>query len=161
MFPDLASSNLFLRLRALSVYNSFSPVYLRSKEHAQKAAEAFYHGMCENNLVLRVFSARALQNNLENEDVHQYLLGALEKVVLQYLSLLEEIHLEELIKALETIVHDFYEHIAPFAVGLCEKLALAYKNIVADEGAAEVSQEELTAAGCMSTIKRVVSSVAA
>ena len=34
VFPDLASSNLFLRLRALSCYNTFNPVYLRSKEHA-------------------------------------------------------------------------------------------------------------------------------
>ncbi len=85
----------------------------------------------------------------------------LEHLLKTYLKIMDDIDFDELIKALQELVENYQEDIAPFAIGLCQKLGEAYIRLVQIKGTGDNEDQEtsLSAEGLMSAIRRVLESI--
>ena len=74
---------------------------------------------------------------------------------------MDDIDFDELVKALENIVEVYEEEIAPYAVGLCNKLGEAFIRLMNAKGSGDNEDQEtcLTADGLMTAIRRVLESI--
>jgi hypothetical protein len=54
-----------------------------------------------------------------------------------YLKIMDDIDFDDLINALQEIVEVFEDEIAPYAIGLCGKLAEAYIRLISVKGTGE------------------------
>lgn len=61
----------------------------------------------------------------------------LEGLLKTYLKIMDDIDFDELVISLQELVETFNEDIAPFAVGLCQKLGEAYVRLVNAKGTGE------------------------
>jgi uncharacterized protein (UPF0248 family) len=79
------------------------------------------------------------------------------------LDVLDEFFIEDLIEALNEIVHTFYEEIIPYSIQVCEKLAEAYEEIMSQIPPDDIEMNDAkattTANGCINAIYRVVTSI--
>ena len=70
-----------------------------------------------------------------------------------------EIENEELVTALEEIVHNFQDDIEPYAVNLCENLVQAYMRLVKTDFEEDDGESAMAAVGCVTAIRRIMNSV--
>jgi len=79
------------------------------------------------------------------------------------LEALDEFFIEDLIETLNEIVHVFNDEAIPYSLDVCEKLADAYQDIMAQLGQSEDDMENSklgnTANGCISGIFRLIASI--
>jgi importin-7 len=79
------------------------------------------------------------------------------------LEVLDEFFIEDLIEALNEIVHVFYEEIIPYSIQVCEKLSEAYEEIMVQLGQEDFdmndSKQTTTANGCVNAIYRIITSI--
>jgi hypothetical protein len=161
IFPELKSENAFLRARACWIYGQFGSFPFANPEHLQFSLNHIFENMQAGELPVRVSAAIAIKGLLEHEAAVNFLRPGLESLLRNYLKLMDEIEFDELVIALKTIVEAYDEEIAPFAVGLCQKLGEAYVRMLAIKGTDEEEDQEtsLTADGLISAIRRVLDSI--
>jgi hypothetical protein len=74
---------------------------------------------------------------------------------------MDDIDFDQLVAALQQIVVVFETDIAPYAVGLCQKLGQTYIRLINSQGPEEEEDQEtqLTATGLVVAIRRVLGSI--
>lgn len=95
-----------------------------------KAAEAVVNHLINNHPVVRVEASLALAELLDHEDVVQLIRPNLGNVLSRFLKTLDEIEVEDMVKALSKIVDVFGEELAPFAIALCQRISQAYIKLL-------------------------------
>lgn len=98
---------------------------------------------------------------LSHEIAVEFLRPGLEQLLKTYLKIMDDIDFDELVQALQELVEVYNEEIAPYAVGLCQKLSEAYLRLVSQKGEGDQEDQEtsLTADGLMTAIRRVLMSI--
>jgi len=67
---------------------------------------------------------------LDQEIAVEFLRPGLEHLFKTYLKIMDDIDFDELVKALQELVEVYEEEIAPYAIGLCQKLGDAYIRLI-------------------------------
>ena len=94
------------------------------------------------DLPLKVTSAIALARFLKHENVIGFLKAGLHQVLMGFLSIMDTIDYDGLVKALQRIVECFEDSIAPDAMGLCEQLSKSYVRLILSKGSGEQEDQE-------------------
>ena len=161
VFSELSSSNNMMRARACWVYGQFGKFPFNNQDHLRGALNAIYENLHHQDLPVRVEAALALNNLLNHEIAIEFIRPGLESLLKTYLKIMDDIDFDALVHALQNIVDIYGEQIAPFAVGLCNKLGEAFVRLINSKGSGENEDQEtsLTADGLMSAIRRVLESI--
>ena len=74
---------------------------------------------------------------------------------------MDDMDFDELVKSLQQLVEVYEEEIAPYAIGLCQKLGEAFIRLTSSKGSGddEDTERALTADGLMSAIRKVLMSI--
>lgn len=133
-------------------------------EVVRKAVEGIYNCLTKDPYALvRIKSAIAFNCILKHKTAKQLVQPLLKDILTVYLQLLDNYDLENIINSLESIVEDFANEIAPFALELIKHLAKLFFKLF-NKDAEQANQEdydgeaELAAAGCLKTITRIIES---
>lgn len=124
-----------MRARACWVYGQFGNFPFNNQDHLRDALNGIYACLSDkDNLAVRVESALALNNLLSHEIAIEFIRPGLEPLLQTYLKIMDDIDFDALVNALQNIVDVYQNEIAPFAVGLCNKLAEAYVRLIHSKG---------------------------
>ena len=125
------------------------------------ALDKIYQNLHHSDLPVKVESALALDALLHHDLAVELLRPGLEYLLKTFLKIMDDIDFDELIKALQNLVEVYHENIAPFAIGLCQKLGEAYIRLVSLKGTGdnEDSETSLSAEGLMSAIRKILESI--
>lgn len=95
---------------------------------------------------------------LGHQEAVDFLRPGLEVLLKTYLKIMDDIEYDELVSALKQLVQVYEDEIAPYAVGLCQKLSDAFIRLVHTKGVGEDEDQEtcLTSVGVMTAIRRVL-----
>jgi hypothetical protein len=168
VFPELSSTNPFMRARACWLYgqlgslpNTFPEGNANSQAHLSHVLDGIYQNLTHADLPVRVEAALALNELLEHQAAIDFLRPGLEVLLRTYLKIMDDIDFDELVQALQQLVNVYHDEIAPYAVSLCQKLGEAYLRLIASKGSGddEDTETSLTAEGLMSAISRVLKSI--
>jgi hypothetical protein len=88
----------------------------------------------DKDLPVRVEAALALNGLLNNEIAIEFVRPGLEALLKSYLKIMDDIDFDQLVHALQSIVSVFEQDIAPYAVGLCQKLGETYIRLINSQG---------------------------
>jgi importin-7 len=158
--PNLSSEIGLEKYRALKLYFDYNYIQFK-KEHLMEVAEKVHLLTQDHEIPVKVTAASTLYKLLKKPVLKEVFEPQLGKILQTYLELMNEVESEDLVCALEEIVAIFSNSIEPFAVELCEKLALGYWRLVqADEDDNDDFDE--TGVGAMSwvtTIRKIFSAV--
>jgi hypothetical protein len=99
---------------------------------------------------------------LNNDIAVEFVRPGLEALLKSYLKIMDDIDFDQLVHALQSIVSVFEQDIAPYAVGLCQKLGDTYIRLINSQGPEDEEDQEtqLTATGLIVAIRRVLTSIA-
>ena len=111
-------------------------------------------------------AAVSLNCLLEYKEAIEMLRPELNRILEIYLKLMNEIECEDIVSSLEGIVQRFSNEIVPFAFELVQHLCASFLKLVQNQGKKQVDscseiddgENELSAAGCLTTIHRILSS---
>jgi hypothetical protein len=150
-----------MRARACWLYGQFGAFPFSNEDHLRHVLNGIYQNLLHNDLPVRVEAALALNRMLSHDIAIEFLRPGLEHLLKTYLKIMDDIDFDELVKALQELVEVYEEEIAPFAVGLCQKLGEAYLRLISQKGEGDNEDQEtcLTADGLMTAIRRVLKSI--
>ena len=87
------------------------------------------------SLVVKVEAAITLAVLLKNHEIIvSFVRPDLGNVLKVFLEIMDDIDFEPLINALKNIIDVFGQEVAPYAVGLCDKLSVAFIRIINAKG---------------------------
>ena len=124
VFPEFNNPIGFLRARACWAYGQFSAFPFENIEHQKNVLEKICALVIDADLPVKYEAALALPKVLSWEISKSRVKGEISNVLKIYLDLINEIDAEEIIEALEDIVTAYSEEVLPFAIELCNQLAL-------------------------------------
>ena len=122
VLPELTSKQAHLRLRACWTLLQFDELQINDENNAVKALSGVLSCMMDAEFPVKVAGATAISGILKNDYVRKALPPYLPKVVETLLNLSNEIEFDSLSYALEDLVSEFAEELAPYAAQLCVQL---------------------------------------
>jgi importin-7 len=123
-----------MRARACWLYGEFGGFPFTDMNHLQSAINSIFENLQKGELPVRVSAAIAIKGLLHHEQAVNFLRPGLEALLRTFLKIMDEIEFDELVLSLKTIVESYEDEIAPFAIGLCQKLSEAYLRMMASKG---------------------------
>ena len=160
-YCSLGCADAMLISRACQVYASFARFEFTADAHLVAAGNAIVNLLHHEHVVVRVDAAIAVGELLEHEAIVKLVRPGLGNMLRDFLRIMDELDVEQLVKALSKIVDAFGEELAPYAVSLCRRLGEAYLRLLQAKGSHDDEDSEigLTADGLMSAIRRVLRAI--
>ena len=152
VFCEFTSQIGFMRYRAVWVYNRFS--YLNSQSLNLKALglKALNKLLVDSELPVRYEASLALPKLLKGGTPKGLLNLEIRNVLEIYFKLLNEIHSDKVMEALESIISAFGKEIIPFTVELTLNLSRAFSRMIEKDS----SESEVSAQSALNTIQKVI-----
>jgi len=162
---ELSGQNDFLKARSMLCYNEITT---RMDLEDKNATAEYWRLLFENTdknqwLNIKVYALTCIRRVCSGEVGYLFFkdkIGALLEICLD---VLDEFFIEDLIEALNEIVHVFYEQIIPYSIQVWDKLAEAYEDTMAQMGQDDIDMNDAklttTANGCIGAIFRVITSI--
>ncbi|GJT09582.1 importin beta-like SAD2 [Tanacetum coccineum] len=157
VFPEFSSPSGHLRAKAAWVAGQYAQINFSDPNNFRKALQSVIAGMCDPELPVRVDSVFALRAFVEACKDLSEIRQILPQLLDEFFMLMNEVENEDLVFTLETIVEDFGEEMAPYAIGLCQKLADAFWKCINTDAADE--PDAMAAVGCLRAISTILKSV--
>jgi hypothetical protein len=152
--PEFRSPHGFLRMRASWVVDRYQDIEWTSDVNLVNMTQCVLQGLEDPELPVRVQNAKTLRSVVENEAAKQVVAPVLRKVLECYFQMMNDISAEEIVSALEAIIHNFPEQIAPLSVDLCSQLSGVFMTY------ATASEDDddacLAAVQCMDAVNTVL-----
>nr|XP_043610617.1 importin beta-like SAD2 [Erigeron canadensis] len=161
VFPEFSSPVGHLRAKAAWVAGQYAHIDFSDPNNFRKALQCVVSGMRDPELPVRIDSVFALRSFVEACKDLSEIRQILPQLLDEFFKLMDEVENEDLVFTLETVVDKFGEEMAPYAIGLCQKLGDAFwrcmNTLEADDDADEPGG--LAAAGCLRAISTILESV--
>jgi len=151
VFPEFQHNHGVMRARACKVVGEYSRLEYSDKNHHAQAVTLVCDSLKDKDLPVQMESAIALSRIVRDETVVEFLRPQLPLILEQFFKLYDEIGQEEVVSTLGTLIGQFGDEIAPFAINLTKRLATMFHGIVAS---ASVDDDDsmFTAGSCMKAI---------
>lgn len=164
VFPEFQSDRGHMRARACWVLQAFGDVAFKNpqtlKDIIALASNAL---LTDPDLPVKVEAAIVLQVYLSSQegDHHNIVKDAIlsqdvQKITMELLRIIRETELDDLNAAMQTVVVNFPEHLAPIVVNICQSLEEMFKELMEGRGGIDDREEE-TANGLLDTIDKLLS----
>nr|GEX97830.1 importin beta-like SAD2 [Tanacetum cinerariifolium] len=157
VFPEFSSPSGHLRAKAAWVAGEYAQINFSDPNNFRKALKSVVAGMCDPELPVRVDSVFALRAFVEACKDLSEIRQILPQLLDEFFKLMNEVENEDLVFTLEIIVEKFGEEMAPYAIGLCQKLADAFWKCINTDAADE--PDAMAAVGCLRAISTILKSV--
>ncbi|PWA50785.1 importin-beta domain, Armadillo-type fold protein [Artemisia annua] len=158
VFPEFSSPLGHLRAKAAWVAGQYAEINFSDANNFRKALQSVIAGIRDPELPVRVDSVFALRAFVEACNVLSEIRQILPQLLDEYFKLMNEVENEDLVFTLETIVEKFGEEMAPYAIGLCQRLGDAFWKCM-NTGAADDEPDAMAAVGCLRVISTILKSV--
>eukprot|EP01103_Thecamoeba_quadrilineata_P012851 TRINITY_DN3421_c0_g1_i1.p1 TRINITY_DN3421_c0_g1~~TRINITY_DN3421_c0_g1_i1.p1 ORF type:complete len:708 (-),score=142.29 TRINITY_DN3421_c0_g1_i1:997-3120(-) len=156
VFPEFQSPHGYLRAKACWVFSQFSVVEFKNPGIFNSSVEMVLRLMRDSELPVRVQAALTVRCLMLLDTVEEKIEKILPQILEEFFNIMNEIDNDDLVAALEMIIDKYQEHIPPFAVNLCDRLAQAFLRVAADE---DDDTSSLTALEYIKTIHTVLLSI--
>jgi len=153
-----------LRAKACWVGGMYCGTTFKDPKNFQGLLTCVFACLQDRELPVRMDAVVAVRHFVDAMEDISPLKPILPQLLHQFFQLLNEVENEDLVMTLETIVEKFGDEIAPYAVGLCENLSVAFWKITGqedndDEDEDELDSSVLAAFGCLRAITTVLESM--
>lgn len=159
VFNELTSQCGYLRSRACWAYGKFAGFPFSNVEHQKAALEQLCKLLLDQDLPVKYEAALAVPKVLAWEISKSRVQGEISNLLKIYLDLINEIDSEEIIEALEEIVEQFSDEVAPFAVELVQQLCVTFGKLASREIADDNGDSAMAAVSILNTIVRLVETI--
>lgn len=171
LFPEFSSNVGFLRATACQVLGKYGgkseySLEFKNKENISVAVKGITQCLNDSELPVKVKAAVSLSCLLDHKEAEDLLRPYLQNILECYLKIMDEVDNEGVVNALEGIVQSFHNEIVPYSFQLINHLTMAFQKYCLkqqkqmenndDDGYDEYGETELTAAGCLEAIKRIL-----
>ena len=159
IIPEFKNVKGPLKYRLCWLFGVYSSLQFENHEDILSITEGLYNSLCQDELPVKVKAGISLDAIFENEQAQIFIRPYLDKILLSYIELINEIDHEKLTLAFEGIITKFADYIYPFAVDLVKYLTEAFYK--ADQEALqsavinEIQEKEGISAGFLSSIVRI------
>eukprot|EP01016_Furgasonia_blochmanni_P056412 TRINITY_DN9612_c0_g4_i14.p1 TRINITY_DN9612_c0_g4~~TRINITY_DN9612_c0_g4_i14.p1 ORF type:complete len:722 (-),score=286.95 TRINITY_DN9612_c0_g4_i14:171-2336(-) len=160
VLPEFKSEVGFLRARACETFAIYGFIEFKNKDNVKLATEGVYHCMLDPQLPVRAKAAVALNCLLSQDEAIELIKPGLDKILGEYIKLMDTIDNDAIVNSLEGIVDTFGNEISPYAVELINYLVKTFFKYC-EKGEKDDDDEgegELAAAGCINAIHRILKS---
>jgi len=157
VFPCFQSEHGYLRARACWVIQHFSEVNFKQDQNLMQALDLTRNALCtDKELPVRVEGAMAIQSLLSVQDkAHDLLKPHIRQIILELLSVIREIEMDDLTNIMQKFVCAYVEEITPLAVEIATHLAQTFAKVL--ETDTDGSDEKAIAAmGILNTLDTIV-----
>lgn len=162
VFPEFQSPHGHMRARACWVLQMFGEVEFKNRQILadiiNNAARAL---LTDPDLPVQVEAANVLQVYLSSQDgeLHNVVKEALlqhnvQNITMKLLEIIRETEIDDLNTAMQTVVVNFSEHLAPIVVNICQHLEEMFTELM--KGPEGSDDREETANGLLDTIEKLV-----
>ena len=142
-----------VRARAAWAASQFAETVSKDAEFSQQIVTGVMSQLRDTDFAVRFQAAVSLRHLIYDSEEGQArpsVLPIVEKVLPQLLDelfkLMDEIGNDELVATLEVLIEAFSEHMAPYAQGLCQRLAQHFVRLAISESGQEAEEEASFAA---------------
>eukprot|EP00873_Tetraselmis_striata_P029005 jgi/Tetstr1/449269/TSEL_036472.t1 len=150
-----------LRAKACWVSGMFCGITFEEQKHFDLLLQRVFACLNDEQLPVRMDAVVAVRHFVDALEDHSILKPILPQLLNQFFSLMNEVENEDLVMTLETIVEKFGDEIAPYAVGLCQNLNVAFMKMIEDDDDDDDDDGAgtLAAFGCLRAITTVLESM--
>jgi hypothetical protein len=164
VLPECLSTNKFLRIRACDTLLSYGEIEFSHIEHVNAIFQSILTNLKDVELPVRIQAALALSPFLEKPSVHEAMRPHVIGIMQELLNLTNEIDIDTLTHVMETLVSDFADDLAPFAVQLATQLTHTFMGVAPGLAGDDLDTEEsenkiMIAMGILKTLSTLVLAV--
>ncbi|KNC96420.1 uncharacterized protein SPPG_08317 [Spizellomyces punctatus DAOM BR117] len=132
VLPELKSSHAFLRARACETLLSYEGLVFENEGNQQMAFRGVLDCLVDSDLPVRVSAALALRIYLKIPMIYEAMKPHVQSIIQALMNLTNEVDMETLTQVLETLVADYSEELAPFAIQLATQLRDTFVRLMAE-----------------------------
>ncbi|XP_062513160.1 importin-7-like [Corticium candelabrum] len=164
VLPDFQSAHGFLRARACSVINYFSPLEFEKKELLVQLVNAVRVCLTrDEELPVRVQAAVALQSLLHCQDeVYDHVEPHVTDIMTALLTVIRETENDDLTDVLEELIKQYAVQVSPYATELATQLCETFIQLVdvsREEPSDDDAYKAVTAMGILSSLQTLITAV--
>lgn len=123
VFPELTSPVGFLRARACWLFSQFYNAKFENPANFAAGLRQVVTMMRDPDLPVSISAAFSLKFLIRATTAKDELRPVLPQILEEYFKLMTEIDHQDLVSTLESLIDTYGEEMAPYAVGLCQRLA--------------------------------------
>eukprot|EP00951_Prasinocladus_malaysianus_P037567 scaffold404857_cov51-Prasinocladus_malaysianus.AAC.1 len=143
--------------------SSSSPPLHCLRQLWMSSGQSVFNALQDPELPVRMDAVVSVRHFVDALEDATPLKPILPQLLHQFFQLMNEVENEDLVMTLESIVEKFGDDIAPYAVGLCQNLNVAFWKIIEqeddDDGDDDLDTSVLAAYGCLRAITTVLESM--
>ena len=167
VMPALTAPQGHVRARAAWAASQFAETVSKDAEFSQQIVTGVMSQLRDTDFAVRFQAAVSLRHLIYDSEEGQArpsVLPIVEKVLPQLLDelfkLMDEIGNDELVATLEVLIEAFSEQMAPYAQGLCQRLAEHFVRLAISESGQEAEEEaSFAAVQCCSAITTLLENI--
>eukprot|EP01103_Thecamoeba_quadrilineata_P015393 TRINITY_DN4851_c0_g1_i1.p1 TRINITY_DN4851_c0_g1~~TRINITY_DN4851_c0_g1_i1.p1 ORF type:complete len:1011 (-),score=143.11 TRINITY_DN4851_c0_g1_i1:224-3256(-) len=156
VIPEFQNPNGFLRAKACWIFGQFAEIEYKNEMIFIAGLEQVLSLMKDKDIPVRVQAALTIKTLIGVEQASKEIAKILPIVLEEFFNLMSEVDNDDLVSALEVIIHKYSDQIPPFAVNICSRLAEAFLRVSADE---DDENSALAALEYLRTIQTVLVSI--
>jgi len=130
VLSELSNQIGFLRYRACQFYSCFGFITFKNKQNVKAAVEGIYKCIMDKCLPVKVASAIALNQMVEQDEAISILKPGLNQILSNYLTIMNEIDSDQVVESLQEFILTFGDSITNYAIDLVKHLAKAFFKYV-------------------------------
>jgi hypothetical protein len=151
------SNNPFIRLRSYMVLYSFKNFKFQNLENLKKISDSIFLSFTDENLSIRVFACICAPSFFGNKEIKPILDEHISKILSIYITLINDIELEEILISLENIIQHFNEKIKDYVVDLTKILVDRFHKLSKIDEENEMSNSLMVKEGLIKTLFSIIS----
>jgi len=161
VIPEFNSPHGFLRSKACYVFTQFWDFPFQNADTFPVGFRCVLNQLGDKELPVKIQAALNLRFLIRNEKAIEEVGKILPQLLERLLTLMNELHNDELVNTLELIVDSFEDKIAPYAVSMCAQLAEAFMRMAGDPNSNDEDSDEsaIAAIECLCTIQTILRAV--
>lgn len=153
---ELSASNGILVEKACLVIKTYSGLNYQNSQLLEHIVKTMCDLLAHQDLSVRILAAISLPSLMHKEKVSGILSGYVKQMLEVYLNLMNQIDLEELLLGLESIIQNFGENVADYAVDLSKELVRQFNRLIKSNIEEDDGEGQMAAEGVITAIQRIV-----
>ena len=151
------SANPFIRLRSYMVLYSFKNFKFQNIENLKKISDFIFQSLSDDNLSIRVFACITAPSFFGHKEIKPILDEHISKILQIYITLMNEVEIEEILLSLENIIQHFNEKIKDYVVDLTKILVERFHKLSKNEDENCITNSLLVKEGLIKTLFSIIS----
>eukprot|EP00340_Litonotus_pictus_P012728 CAMPEP_0170535788 /NCGR_PEP_ID=MMETSP0209-20121228/101788_1 /TAXON_ID=665100 ORGANISM="Litonotus pictus, Strain P1" /NCGR_SAMPLE_ID=MMETSP0209 /ASSEMBLY_ACC=CAM_ASM_000301 /LENGTH=613 /DNA_ID=CAMNT_0010837087 /DNA_START=1431 /DNA_END=3272 /DNA_ORIENTATION=+ len=160
IFPEIDDSqskpHSLLQERAVFVIKSYCSIEFKDYSLLKAITESLCKMLVHNDLSVRVITSITLPSLMKKKEVIQLLEVYVKNLLQEYLKLMNQIDLEELLVGLKNIIDHFGDKVLDFAVDLTKELSIQFDRLIHINIEDDNGESQLAAEGVIRAIGKIV-----